>query len=284
MAWGKRIVIMTVIKFISALVLTTCLCSLSAVSAAHDFWLEPDKFNAETGQNLSILVKIGHPHDRILWPVNPHRVISLRSVGPHGLQDHQSSLRKIKRSKALPISYDKAGIYIMSIETTAALSELPADQFNSYLDEEGLTPIKLDRLRRGATQTSGTELYSRRGKAIIQIGEPSDVNPVHVTQPIGMTLEIVPMQNPATLQAGEKMTSKVYYRGEAVSGISVGLVDLLGEDGGVATAISNNEGVVAFDRPVAGTWMQHAVWADAMEDTSRADYDTVFSSLSFSIP
>jgi uncharacterized GH25 family protein len=85
------------------------------------------------------------------------------------------------------------------------------------------------------------------------------------------------------LKEGEVFSSRVYYRGVPVSGATIGLIDLVTDDGILSLQKTDATGLVKFDRPKAGSWMLHAVWADALEDTRIAEYDTVFSSLSFAV-
>ena len=258
--------------------------SLSSPLFAHDFWLAPSTYDTANDTTVDVKIMIGHPTDRMEWPVNPHRVISFRSFGPAGVSDHQSAIADYRRNDGLPLSFMDAGTHLLTIETTQAFSKLDADKFNAYLDEEGLTSVKVDRASKRKTNTSGTELYSRRGKSIIQVGKLSDSEPDFITRPVGMTLEIVPSANPMRLSKNDEMTSTVYYRGAPKAGVSIGLIDLTGERGLVSTQVSNKDGKVTFSRPQSGNWMQHAVWSDPIERPDRADYDTVFSSLSFSIP
>jgi hypothetical protein len=46
-------------------------------------------------------------------------------------------------------------------------------------------------------------------------------------------------------------------------------------------AVSDASGRVAFDLPDDGAWQVQVVWTRALEAGSRADFDTVFSSLTF---
>lgn len=257
--------------------------SLSSASWAHDFWLSPETYMQESGGVVDVSVMIGHPKDRMLWPVAPHRIISLRSFGPDGVQDHQAAIADYAKSKTLPIRLESPGLHVLTVETTSALSELDAEKFNAYIEEEGLTPIKIDRVLQKTTDQSGTEIYSRRGKSLIQVGPMAEADPLYLTRPLGLTLEIVPTENPMRLSEGEPMTSTIYYRGVPVSGVTIGLIDLDSDDGILALEQTDAAGRVNFERPKAGSWMLHAVWSDPMEDTTRADYDTIFSSLSFQV-
>jgi len=91
------------------------------------------------------------------------------------------------------------------------------------------------------------------------------------------------LQNPARLGEGETFSSRVYYRGVPISGATIGLIDLDTDDGILALKKTKANGLVEFDRPEAGSWMLHAVWSNPLDAGDKADYDTVFSSLSFNI-
>ena len=265
-----------------AAMIAGCAMTLSTPALAHDFWIAPESYVAEPGEALDIDIMIGHPTDQLAWPTNPHRVISFRSFGPNGITDRQSNVTDL--SKNISLEFEMPGTHLLTIETTQAFSRLESEAFNAYVDEEGLTPIKIHRVRHGQMNKAGTEVYSRRGKTIIQIGKPTPTDDAIVTRPVGMTLEVVPTSNPARLSSNADMTSQIFYRGKPQSGVTVGLVDLSGKHGLVSEQISDENGFVTFKKPSKGAWMQHAVWSDPMEDNDRADYDTIFSSLSFSIP
>lgn len=281
---AARILNMTNFKNTALGLITACFFGGTLPVHAHDFWLAPESYQAQEGQALDISIMIGHPADRMLWPVDPHRVISFRSFGPDGLRDQQAAISNYNLDKELLVTFESSGIHMLTIETTQAFSKLESEKFNAYLEEEGLTPIIIDRVRKGATENAGTEVYSRRGKSIIQVGSLNEDDSEFLTRPVGMTLEVVPLTNPARLVSGEAMKSQIFYRGKPQAGVTIGLIDLSGDLGLTQKQISDENGYVSFLKPSSGAWMQHAVWSDPMENTERADYDTIFSSLSFSIP
>ena len=130
--------------------------------------------------------------------------------------------------------------------------------------------------RDGTGGTRGRELYSRRGKAIFQVGRRLTDDPV---RPIGQTLEIVPARNPYALRPGEELRLRVWFRGVPLAGAQV-VLERLGEVAALgAPAISDARGEVAF--PFArGAWKANVVWSVPIEDP-RADYETIFASLTF---
>ncbi len=252
-------------------------------ASAHDFWINPSNYSVQAGEKTNISIMIGHPEDQNSWAISPHRVVALRSVGPEGISDQQTLVSETDPKKPMTFSFNRDGVHVLTIETTSAYSELEAEKFNDYLDEEGLTPIKLDRTSKRKMSKPGTEIYSRRGKTIINVGNIGESDPSYVTTPLGLTLEVVPTSNPVRLQDGENLSAHIYYRGQIMSGVNVKLVSLDSDKGQVASQKSDSEGQVFFAKPDAGEWMLHVVWSDPMEDSEQADYDTIFSSLSFSI-
>ena len=267
---------------IKRLILPFCVgATLCTPAAAHDFWLAPHTYQMETARPVPLSIMIGHPKDKSRWSLDPHRVISLSSIGPDGITDHQSRMGTLTPSGDMLLSLKENGTHVVMIETTSAVSILPPETFTDYILEEGLTPIITHRDENGLDEEDGKEIYSRRGKALVQIGDVSEQDAPYVTRPVGMTLEIVPQKNPYALKAGAPLTSKVYYRGEPVEGVTIGLISLDTDADLVGTEKSNAKGEVTFKRPEKGQWMLHAVWSDPMENTLTADYDTIFSSLSF---
>lgn len=251
------------------------------LALAHDFWLAPKTYEIAKPGPVPVSVMVGHPKDQNHWPVEPHRMISVRSVSKSGTQDQQMTVASYSALKALPIKLETKGLHIIALETTSAKSVLEAEKFNNYVEEEGITPILQARTLNGTLDTSGREIYSRRGKALVQVGTPDRKTSKFVSRPLGQTLEIVPLMNPYALKSGEDFTTKVYYRGVPTPGVSVGLVSLDTEAGHISTAVSDFQGNVTIKRPETGAWMLHAVWSDPMENTDDADFDTIFSSLSF---
>ena len=118
-------------KIVKSFCLIALASSISTISIAHDFWLAPKSYGLDTPGIVDVSVMIGHPKDRLNWPVVPHRIIGLRSVGPNGISDHQAALTNYQPSKTLPISLESDGLHIMTIETTSAISVLEAKKFNN---------------------------------------------------------------------------------------------------------------------------------------------------------
>ena len=101
-----------------------------------------------------------------------------------------------------------------------------------------------------------------------------------MTRPLGLTLEIVPDRNPYALRAGEELPVRVYYRGAPLPGARVTMTDLRADDRPAAVRRTDGQGRARFPmRP--GAWMLNVVWSNPSERDPRADFETIFSSLTF---
>lgn len=254
---------------------------LTQQAFGHDFWLDAKTYKMEKPGIADIGILVGHPGDHHHWSMSPHRIVSFRSINADGVVDHQSRIDYAKPDKRYLVPFEKPGVHLLAIETTSAVSVLDSKKFADYLAEEGLLPIAAHRRLRGTDEEKGREIYSRRAKALIQVGEGDSASSSFVQNPIGMTLELTPVQNPYALEPNEPMSVEVRYRGKKLAGVAVKVFRLDGEHGRVATYQSAEDGTITMKRPETGSWMLHAVWSDPLEGDSRAEYDTVFSSLSF---
>ena len=248
-------------------------------AAAHDFWLQPKGFQFPAPAQAPFVVLVGHGPVRQRWAVDLNRVVFLRSLGPDGPQDHRAELREAGGVDGV-LNFSRPGTYVVAMQTTPAESDLPALRYNSYATEEGLTPALLLRKRTGQTESNGREIYSRRVKALIQVGRAAGPQP-QVTRPIGLSLEIVPERDPYRLKPGETLPVRVFYEGRPLAGALVKLTNLDFDTRPVELQLSDRAGRAVFSVPNHGAWLINVIWTKPIRGNPKADFDTTFSSLTF---
>lgn len=252
---------------------------------AHDFWILPNPFWVAPGGVTAASMQVGHGQDNERWNVDVRRVLMLRSVGPGGaVADRLAEVRASGLGRDTPLRFAAPGTHLLAMESTHAVSELPAIRFNDYLALEGLTPAQIQRQRTRTTDRGGREIYSRRAKALIQVGPYSAAGQAHVTRPLGLTLEIVPESNPYGLRAGQPLAVRIYYQGRLQPGALVKFYDLSADAEPVATVRSDAQGRAVFRMPARGSWLINVIWTRPITGDPRGDFDTTFSSLSFGLP
>lgn len=248
---------------------------------AHDFWLQPVTFVMAAPGEVPMVTYVGHGAERERWGGAIDRVVQFKSSGPDGVIDRKSSLTLDGPQFDAVLPLAKQGSYVLAFQSRPSLSNLPFRRFNDYVKTEGLTPIATYRARTGTQKRNGRELYSRRAKAVIQIGAVNSESAARVTRPVGLSLEIVPERHPLLMKPGEKLPVRVLFKGRPLAGALVKLTDLKSDAVALETIKTDADGRASFIIPHNGQWQFNTVWAEAISGNPAADYLTTFSSLTF---
>jgi len=259
-----------------ALLSATLLALLSGPAGAHDYWLEAQRFRLAAPGEVRLDFRVGHGDDVQPASLRWDRVVALRSYGPMGVRDQQATFAIGAGSGSARPRLEGEGTHILAYESYQSLSELEAAKFDKYAEDEGLTAIVA--ARAGAGGGPGRELYSRRAKALVQVGAKPTAN---ATEPVGHTLEIVPELNPYALGADRKLPIRVLFRGRPLPGARVDLTELNTGAAAIAVEKTGADGRAAFNVPERGTWKLNVIWGVPNPGNPRAEYETVFASLTF---
>lgn len=261
------------VKFLLPLMLT-------GTALAHDFWLQPRSWQAAPGVDMPFVVEVGHGPFRQQWGADASHLLVLRDQA-RGLE---ADLRPLFKAGGdvphLTYAFRQPGLHIVSLVSTDTPSNLPWIRFNDYITVEGLTPAIDARTRAGTTNSNGRELYSRRAKALIQVGPATSRDDALATRPLGLTLEIVPLRNPYALKPDRILPVQVLYNGKPLAGALVKLTSLEFDVRPLAAIRSNAAGRVALRVPPTGSWLVNVIWTRPIVSPD-ADFQTVFSSLTF---
>lgn len=265
-----------VLGFVAAL-------SVGSAAFAHDFWLQPRNWQVAPGVPVPISFQVGHGDARSPWEAGTDKLLGLSDITAAKTIDLRGQFREGGKQPHLIRFFRDEGLHIVSMRSGDSTSNLPAIRFNDYLKLEGLTPAIALRARQGRIAASGREFYSRRAKALIQVGRPLPTDDARATRPVGLTLEIVPLRNPYSLGADHKLPVQILFEGRPLLGALVKLTMLESDARPVATARSDARGRVVFTVPQTGSWLVNVIWTKAI-DNPDADFQTTFSSLTFGYP
>ena len=251
---------------------------IAAPVMAHDFWLQPTRFQVATNAPIEATFLVGHAALRERWR-NNDRVVVMKSVFARRSTDLRGGLRT--GNVDLVTRFSAPGLHVLGMQSNYAFSELPGIRFDDYAKEEGLALIIAARRQKGNASQSGRERYSRRAKSLIQVGLKTPSNQSQATQPIGLKLEIVPDRNPYALDASRMLPVHVLYNGRRLANATVKLTNLGNDAKPVAMAVTDRAGRARFRVPAKGNWLLNVVWGEPVKGNSRFDFDTTFSSLTF---
>jgi uncharacterized GH25 family protein len=261
-------------KFIVA---ALALSSAATPACAHDFWIAPAQYHSlEKSAVISAEFRIGSASAPEDWKLMREKIVALRSIGPDGVFDQQAEITPGQPGKAV-LRLKGAGSHMVTLESSPSEIELTAPEFNAYLDHEGLDLVREWRARNGQSDKPGRELYARRAKAIIQLGRRITAN---VTQPVGLSLEIVPERSPHALRKEELLVVRLYFRGVPLAGATLEC-ESLSPVGTHQSVKTDAEGRARFAISPTGSWKIATVWSVPISANPRADFDTLFASLTF---
>jgi uncharacterized GH25 family protein len=253
------------------------------VAAAHEFWIQPERFWLPVDATTPMTLQVGTGTERQRSRLPPRRVLRFDATASGGqLQDLRPILTLGAPTADAALSFARPGAYVVTLRSDAAAqSHLSAARFNAYAEEEGLTPALEARAARGLTAIDASERYSRQTKALVLVGDGGDLD--IVTRPVGLTLEIVPEVNPYALPRTATLPVRVLYEGRPLAGALVKITDLAHDAAPLEQHRTDGEGRAGFAMPNGGAWMMDVVWTRPLTDEG-VDFETVFSSLSFGFP
>lgn len=250
------------------------LICLSANAPGHDFMLWPgDAAPERAGTPVAVRFAVGHDGDYDAWPHGLTKLTRLDWVAPDGAS---RDLMAQAREAAITVLPEQPGTHMLLLESSPSPSALETDRFDAYVAREGLSAIAQHRRTAGVTGP-GIERYSRRAKALLQVGDRIDSGVAGADY--GMTLELIPLKHPMAVDPGAALPIEVRYRGEPLQGALVTLESLSQHAAGRRTAMSDADGRVAFTVARVADWKLNVVWGVPVEGGAR--YETIFSSLTF---
>lgn len=253
------------------------LASLGA--QAHDFWLEPTLYFAKAPSSIALQFKVGHKEDTSHWNLTWNKIVALRTYSSDGVTDMGSSI--VPKTALLPGLAKTAelasGTHVIGFESYHATSVLGAEKFNQYAKDEGLTEILAYRASKGQNDIAGEELYSRKAKTIIQVGDTITDNAL---KPIGHTLEIVPLNHPYKL-VDNTLSVQVLFKGKPLSNALIDAMSLVDYNAKAQVVMTDKEGKAIFKLDTQGPMMLNTVWGVPLTNSNSADFETYFSSLTF---
>ncbi len=261
---------------------TLCLFTAPGASA-HDFWVQPARYWITPNAAVPTSFQVGHGKDRVRWDSDIRRITAFRSIGPGGVKDHKAELQRGAMTQDHPIRFGSPGGHVLYLTTDHARSELPGLRFTDFAKEEGLTVALQERERTRSTDKPGREIYTRRAKVLIQVGPVSSATQSRVTQPVGLSLEIVPEVNPYAANAGAILPVRILFEGKPLAGATVKLNNLDFDLRPIEIIRTDAAGRAVFKMPRSGTWQLNVIWAKPIKD-HRAEFETTFSSLTFGFP
>jgi uncharacterized GH25 family protein len=250
-------------------------------AAAHDYWIEASNFQLRAGAPVFLYFRVGEHFDGKPSAFSAERVKRFRIDSVTQQHPIAPQLRDPTGSTLV----QEVGLQVVSFENTPSYIELPAERFNPYLQTEGLEAVLTARQQARASDQPGKEAYSRCAKALLWVTGDSPVEEAsgHHDQPVGLTLELLPEQNPYHLAAPAPLAVRLLYEGQPLAGALVMALNKSAPNE-VQRIRSGPDGRVEFNLHRGGLWLVKAVHMVPAAAKDPEDWRSYWASLTFELP
>ena len=271
---------------------STCaiLCAgvLAAVVArGHDMFLVlPDHYLA--AHSAARVDLYNGTFDKSENAIDRDRMIDVSVVDGVGEITHPDFTAWREEGEVAILSFETGapGTYLVGISTRERMIELSAEDFNDYLEHDGVLDVLESREKEGILERAANERYSKHVKTILQVGESSTETFSHR---LGYPIEIVPSVNPADLEVGDSLEVLVLADGQPVPGqlvyASYDGFHSHGESGDHREAVStrtDDSGTAAIPISRAGRWYVRLIRMVPV-DEEGVDYESNWATLTFEV-
>ncbi len=261
-------------RFLALLILS----GLSFAIQAHEFWLQPLKFNYQLNDEATINFMVGENFTGEQWDLTKHKVELLEWHTADAKADLTTQVKNVKGSRLMQ-KLSNEGTHLFAMKSNAAYIELGAEKFNEYLKEDGLDYILNERKKKNILQTPSKENYTRFAKLIMQVGDKTDDT---YKKKVGFRIEIVPQNNPYTIKTGDYLQCLVLFEGKPLSHTLVKVWSKLNHTTFLQNIYTENDGMIKFPISTKGEWMVSTVKMIS-NDLPTSQYHSLWGSLVFGI-
>ena len=257
--------------------ITAMLLVVASLALAHDLFLKLDTYflAAHTSVQIPVLNGTFTKSENF---IARERLADISVVTPRGrakLVPASAWSPGPDSTSLLKVELGDAGTYVAGASTRPRELSLTAEQFNSYLAEDGLPDVLEARRAANELGKGARERYSKHVKAVFQVGETRSAEFGVV---LGYPAEIVPLENPYTLSTGASLRVRCLVDGRVVANQTV----LWGGPGAERSTRTDSLGVAQVTLDAAGKWyvkFVHMVRANR----PGLDYESRWATLTFEI-
>lgn len=192
------------------LICAACLLLLSS----HDLFLKTNHYFLKPQQNDELFLFNG-TFDESDNVIDRDRIIQPVIMGPdYRFVPQNADWYDEADATFLKFKTGKAGTYVAGVSTKARNIELSAEDFNGYLEHDGILDVLAERKASGELNKAATERYAKHVKLLLQVGETYSQDYQKV---LGYPAEFVPLTNPYEAKVGDTVSFRLLRNGSPLA-------------------------------------------------------------------
>lgn len=266
------------------------LLALAILFSSHDMFLKMDHYYLEPNEENTLSIYNG-TFEKSENTIARYRMEKALITGPGFMFEPDTILWHDKANiSMLDFKTGKAGTYIAGVSTKANSISLTADEFNEYLEHDGVLDIYKLRTKNGDLDKPAVEQYLKHVKAIFQVGDKLTND---YEKPMGFPVEFIPLENPGNYIVSDIVKFQLISNEKPLQGHLV----YIGSDPDHDThnhqasdehkhdelkITTNEEGIAAFQIIHRGLWYLRTIYM-VPDDRKSIDYVSNWATLTFEV-
>ena len=173
---------------------------------SHDMYLKMDSYFLEPNQDATINLYNG-TFGKSENVIDRSRMLDVSIVG-NGNREKIADNQWTEKDSITILNFNtgKPGTYVAGVSTAARDFEMKAEDFNNYLEHDGVLDMLESRRNNNELTTDAFERYSKHVKAIFQVGDKITDD---WSSELGYPIEFIPQSNPYELHTGDTLQVKL---------------------------------------------------------------------------
>ena len=181
------------------------------VLSSHDLYLKLDSYFLEPN-SASVLQLFNGTFDRSENVIDRDRMLDVSIArGGQRIRAEQQDWFEKDSITYLNITTDAEGTYVAGVSTKPRVLSMSAEDFNDYLEHDGVLDVLKSRQENDQLNDAATEEYSKHVKSIFQVGKARSSD--YGVQ-FGYPIEFVALNNPYDLHPGEEFRAQLFFQDE----------------------------------------------------------------------
>ncbi|UWX55928.1 DUF4198 domain-containing protein [Maribacter litopenaei] len=258
------------------------LLAVVVLFSSHELFLKTDSHFLEPNTS-GLLYLFNGTFDSSENEITRDRIVNAKILGPgYEFKPSENDYYGEENITYLKYSTGESGTYVAGISTLPRVLEMNAEDFNEYLEHEGLDNTIAERRASGIINKGAKERYSKHVKALLQVGENTSID---FMKPLGYPIEFVPLNNPFEITLGDRIAFKLLRDGKPLANHTVHYsTSVPGQDAhdGENSVKSNALGLVSIQPTSTGKWYVATIHMENKEG-DVVDYESNWATLTFEI-
>lgn len=259
-------------------VLLAAICLIAGPASSHEFWIDPENYQVQTGAPLRADLRIGQNFTGAAYPFFTGQTARFEVIRDGRTDPYVGRMGDLP---ALSTAAGAEGLVVILHQTTASTVHYAEwEKFASFAAHKDFPDIRARHLDRGLPEDGFSETYTRFAKALIGVGAARGMD-----APTGMETEFVALANPYTDDLSGGFPVRVLYRGQPRPRAQVEVFDRA-PDGTVTITRRRTDAAGEALIPVAAghVYLLDAVVLRPAPEESAAVWETLWAAMTFSVP